>query len=96
MKSNYEERMKSRRAGKQLTLHESEVCVKAKQAEAEIVIHDFTRAIIHCQILNPILSPQKSKLILTRKILALKLLIAFKRCNCKKWLHKSCISSDTM
>ena len=36
MKSNYdEERMK---AGKQLTLYESEVHVKAKQAEAESVV----------------------------------------------------------
>ena len=41
------EHEESRRAGKQLTLHESEVCAKAKQAEAEIVIHDFTRAIIY-------------------------------------------------
>ena len=44
MKSNYEERMK---AGKQLTLYESEVRVKAKQTEAESVVHDFTRAIIY-------------------------------------------------
>ena len=44
MKSNYDERMK---AGKQLTLYESEVCVKAKQAEAECVIHDFTHPIIY-------------------------------------------------
>ena len=35
------------KAGKQLTLYESEVCVKAKQAEAESVVHDFTRAIIY-------------------------------------------------
>lgn len=35
------------KAGKQLTLYESEVRMKAKQAEAHSIVRDFTHAIIY-------------------------------------------------
>ena len=44
MKTNYEKRTL---AGKQLTLYESEVRVRAKEKEAESAAHDFTRALLY-------------------------------------------------
>ena len=45
MRDNYEK--KRLQAGRQLTLYESEVRQRARQAEAESLIHDFTRAMIY-------------------------------------------------